>query len=90
MLTIDQLKGLEAGDTIEAGTLFAGMAREPLKLTVFAVAQDHDGVEVLVVGRYFGIFIGEWRITVDGVKSIWTLMPRIDSISDIKPQESVA
>ena len=34
MLSVKDLRTLEAGDVVEAGTLFAGMTKEPLKLEV--------------------------------------------------------
>jgi hypothetical protein len=71
MLTAKELCTLTPGDVIEAGTVFQGMTKEPLKLLVLSSSGADGEFQLSASGTYFGIAAGFWRASVKDGKVIW-------------------
>jgi hypothetical protein len=86
MLSIPDLRQLELGDTIEAGTIFGGMSKEKLKLKIEHV--QPDPLQMSGTGSYYGIHVGRFEVKVAEEVATWSwLSPTPVALIEAKPAE---
>ena len=70
MLTSVELAGLNLGDTIEAGSIFPGLTKEPVAMRVVEKCAEGD---VEFVAAYFGVTLCKVRAVVIRESVAWVV-----------------